>query len=816
MDDTDLLSYNGDAVPRKRRRPALACDQCRRRKVKCDQKMPCDQCQRSKNLSIHACSYAHIHAAVGSSSTGPHASLQSQQQSQLSSAPPAPIIPIPQVTQRENCAAYPSPSTANVSGSSPHVDDQGSDIAGSTRNANRDHQSAATIQALVDRVRLLEKKLSESTSTNSISCFPPPRRGPLEVLDDPQGSPAPASETFSKTRFFGKSHWMNCAKEFEMVCNFKHRLAVDNNSEISRMMDRCKTLARAAKIRRPIRQLDYPDLKDLIPPRETADELVKGYLRTFESVYRILHVPTFQQEYLQFWNSPQSASQSFVVRLLLVMAIGTCFYQRPDSSIAPRTTAAPWIYAAQEWLGAPSEKSRVNIAAVQVHCLLLLARQNCAIDGDLAWISAGSLLRVAMYVGLHRDPQYLPKMPVFQAELRRRLWATILEILLQSSMDAGGSPLVSLDDYDCEPPSNINDQDMSPDESTAVPCVTDGFTNTSVQIALIKSFPIRLQIAKALNDICSEPSYDEVLRLSSELIAIHRDNSHHLFNTAHPSQGGATQPSVFQVQSVSILINRFLLALHHPFAVKAKTDPKYYFSRKICMDAALHILSPNNRTDNEEDDANATANSNTDTRPHGNDFECLKLHAGGLIRGSIIYAQFAISLELIYQLQEDRPAFFPSNTFPLPSPSSSATQTWRRELHAVTQNYMRLTMRRIQMGETNVKGYTFSSCILAQIKAMEAGALEVNAYIMEAAKEAVDQCHTWLKERVKLQGGSEVEMKDDEGNSLNSYSNNNIYGDGGGSSDNESQRIEWVDLDSQFLLDIPDSWIFPAWPSGNL
>ncbi|QSS61141.1 hypothetical protein I7I51_03313 [Histoplasma capsulatum] len=702
MDDTDLLSYNGDAVPRKRRRPALACDQCRRRKVKCDQKMPCDQCQRSKNLSIHTCSYVHVHAAVGSSSTGPHASLQSQQQSQLSSAPPAPIIPIPQVTQRENCAAYPSPSTANVSGSSPHVDDQGSDIAGSTRNANRDHQSAVTIQALVDRVRLLEKKLSESTSTNSISSFPPPRCGPREVLDDPQGLPAP----------------------FETVYNFKHRLEVDNNSEISRMMVRCKTLARAAKIRRPIRQLDYPDLKDLVPLRETADELVTGYLRTFESVYRILHVPTFQQEYLQFWNSPQSASQSFVVRLLLVMAIGTCFYQRPGSSIAPRTMAAPWVYAAQAWLGAPSEKSLVNIAAVQVHCLLLLARQNCAIDGDLAWISAGSLLRVAMYVGLHRDPQYLPKMPVFQAELRRRLWATILEILLQSSMDAGGSPLVSLDDYDCEPPSNINDQDMSPDESTAVPYVTERFTNTSVQIALIK----------------------------------------------------------------------FLLALHHPFAVKAKTDPKYYFSRKICMDAALHILSPNNHTDNEEDDANVTANSNANTLPHGNDFECLKLHAGGLIRSSIMYAQFAISLELIYQLQEDRPAPFPSNTFPLSSPSSSATQTWRRELHAATQNYMRLTMRRIQMGETNVKGYIFSSCILAQIKAMEAGASEVNAYIMEAAKEAVDQCHTWLKERAKLQGRSEAEMKDNEGNSLNTYNNNNIYGDGGGNSDNESQRIEWVDL----------------------
>jgi hypothetical protein len=37
------------APPQRRRRPALACLQCRRRKVKCDQNKPCNQCQRSKD-----------------------------------------------------------------------------------------------------------------------------------------------------------------------------------------------------------------------------------------------------------------------------------------------------------------------------------------------------------------------------------------------------------------------------------------------------------------------------------------------------------------------------------------------------------------------------------------------------------------------------------------------------------------------------------------------------------------------------------------------------------------------------------------------
>lgn len=42
-------------APRKRRRPALSCEQCRRRKIKCDRTYPCGQCLQSKTAS---CTYS--------------------------------------------------------------------------------------------------------------------------------------------------------------------------------------------------------------------------------------------------------------------------------------------------------------------------------------------------------------------------------------------------------------------------------------------------------------------------------------------------------------------------------------------------------------------------------------------------------------------------------------------------------------------------------------------------------------------------------------------------------------------------------------
>jgi hypothetical protein len=43
--------------PRKRRRPALSCQQCRARKVKCDKEMPCGPC--TKACGSLQCSYVH-------------------------------------------------------------------------------------------------------------------------------------------------------------------------------------------------------------------------------------------------------------------------------------------------------------------------------------------------------------------------------------------------------------------------------------------------------------------------------------------------------------------------------------------------------------------------------------------------------------------------------------------------------------------------------------------------------------------------------------------------------------------------------------
>lgn len=108
----------------------------------------------------------------------------------------------------------------------------------------------------------------------------------------------------------------------------------------------------------------------------------------------------------------------------------------------------------------PTSRESVTIRGLQVHCLLLLCRQAYAIDKWANWNSAGSLLRLAISQGFHRDPKSFTRLSAFDAEMRRRIWATILELNVQLSIDAAMPPLISVDDYDTKPPSNLDDEDF--------------------------------------------------------------------------------------------------------------------------------------------------------------------------------------------------------------------------------------------------------------------------------------------------------------------------------------------------------------------
>ena len=484
-------------------------------------------------------------------------------------------------------------------------------------------------------------------------------------------------------------------------------------SEVKALLQQCKVLVKRIKSCSETPWSSVQEAKSSFPSRELADELVAAYFRTFESTYRILHIPSFQQEYERYWNDPETANSNYVVILMLVMAIGVCFYQGPEDEHHLRTFARRWTHTANSWL-APLDKGQLTLGYLQAQCLLVLSRQINSISADLMWITAGTLLRTAILMGLHREPSLFPKLSVLQAEMRRRLWSTILELCVSTSLDTGLTPMISMDEFDTEPPSNIDDNEM--DETTLHPPQSKDesiLTQTSAQIILRRSLLLRFEVVRLINDSQREPSYDEVLALSTKLTDIWRETIS--WAQLHSSRHQGSFLTTFRRNFIEFILHRFQIALHCPFAMKARKDPRFYYSRKVCLEIGLAIGSPE----------------------HDNDFYRLMILGGIPYREITAHIIRTVCLELVVQIEEDQ-----ANLVPL-----QAAKTRRDPIHETVKRMFELSKKRIENAETNVKPFVFFSMVLAQVDAMEKG-ITLEPAILDAATKSTKTCIELLNARI--------------------------------------------------------------------
>ncbi|KAK4228109.1 Acetamidase regulatory protein [Podospora fimiseda] len=595
-----------ETEPKRRRRPPVSCILCRQRKIRCNRQLPCQNCIRSKNAE---CAYKD--APKGNQPR--HPTVQSDQE---------------QLTEIQNNLVFRQndsiPLVTTRSTPTPHLDTE-SAFAGSIHFQTENLQTSNTPQAVTRRVS-------------------------------------------HKTRLFGQSHWINtvslCRDMFDAVEPHMR----DESSNFYQGLQRCKKLAKVIKQHRAPSWPCLPTSE--LPPKNISDQLVECYLQTIESIYRILHIPTFKNDYETLWSSPTATpDSSFLIQVKLVLAIGATTH---DTTFSLKSQAIQWVYEGQTWLSAPEFKHHLGIPSIQSTCLLMFAREATGVGEDLIWASMGSLLRTAMYIGLHRDPSNLPATTsLLTKEIRRRLWNTILELSLHSSMISGGAPLIDLNTFDTNPPGNYDDEDLLTPEVSSPP-KEDKFTQTTIPITLNKTFPQRLSIAKFLNDITSTLSsntYPQTLLLDSDLKSSFKSLTQTLLTL---------NPSSYLTHSLTLLHTHYFLSLHTPFFSASLTEPQFTYSRKISVESSLRLWK-------------TSSFSPLLSRQITN--------SSGFFRTAGIQAFIIIATEIMALVKED------------------TLFTERKDLFDVLEEAREWTWKCIEEGgETNIKGYLTVEMVCAQVK----------------------------------------------------------------------------------------------------
>ncbi|KAJ5733273.1 hypothetical protein N7533_013720 [Penicillium manginii] len=725
MSDTPNL----DSTSRKRRRPALSCEQCRRRKVRCDRQMPCGPCK--KVYGSMDCSYVHEGKAA----------LATRRDAMRTSENESP----PYLESQQGVADMP--------------------MSGAEGGSSRIAQMECTIRALQDRVQSLEQSAQGRSSQSppdeeNIVLGIARTNGSKNHLVDrdrqidgsrqdgtcqPQTLIAPLQPRLKgngeKTRLFGTTHWA-IVRNTASYSDGKH-------NDISKLLKEVRSLRRLIKGRQAPRLMDpTPSLLNDLPSREICDELVRHYLRTLGLIYRVLHVPKFYEDYERFWEHRASVSTGFMFKLLLILAIGSIFHCNPGPANEVGIPVRRWLYATQWWLAGPFEKESNNLEGLQVHCLLLLCRQAYAIDKEVNWTSVGTLMRQAIHQGLHRDPKNFPTLSVFDSELRRRIWGTIIEINVQLSIDAAMPPLLGPNDCDTLPPSNIDDKDF--DQTTAsLPSLRprEFYTSASLQILLLESYPLRLQVARTINECAKAQSYENALQLGKELTASCKEMSHYFHTFISCTGDQPMPPTRFHHRLLDTLLRRFILNLYRPFTIEATHDPRFYLSRKLSLESALIMASYGD-----------IPTDSFDNKMTHRDLQRLSLSGAGIFKGYLsLDVMVVIGLEIITQM-EDEVACQPAGSSSLPFDSvDQMAEATRAPLVQALEKLMDHLYQGLAAGIPSMKRYCLLGGILAQVRSVPRGQKAELSHIREAFMETMLTCRTLLQQHITGENQASVE-----------------------------------------------------------
>ncbi|KAH0562725.1 hypothetical protein GP486_002618 [Trichoglossum hirsutum] len=249
---------------------------------------------------------------------------------------------------------------------------------------------------------------------------------------------------------------------------------------------------------------DMSQILDLLPPRLVCDRLVREYLSIFEKTMRILHAPSFLEEFNRFWEPREvryTGFDAFIPQLSVVLIIASGLRDQDSSR---RDTMERHLREEiicryiETWLDSLQGRARLTLSTLQTQALLTLAQQVRSAQADRVWNATGKLVRSSMTAGLHRDPSEFPDVSLFEGELRRRLWMTVVEMDLQASLLCGMPIMVHGGDFTCASPVNVDDLDLFDGmREPPTPKPLDQLTDSVFQVALAGSLLQRLRAVSA-------------------------------------------------------------------------------------------------------------------------------------------------------------------------------------------------------------------------------------------------------------------------------------------------------------------------------
>lgn len=343
---------------------------------------------------------------------------------------------------------------------------------------------------------------------------------------------------------------------------------------------------------RDLQSLDY--LLSQLPARDVVEALVHNYMRTYEKLFPLWHLSSFEKEMAIFWEAPQDAERSFLAQIFMMLAL-SC-HSAPNGILVLRQLDLVELSNSFFGLADAAFKGSQfmvvhDLAVVRTLCMAAIAKIMDLITFNDARSCApllGLLVRLAQSMSMHRHPSLFPEMPENEGLNRLKIWTTIAFLDMMSSVSYSLPLLIRNEDHDVFPYST------TASSSTTGTGATEGSVSITDQVSeaqmlLSEALPLASSIVTTANSVKSEYTYDQVETTDKRLRQIL--NMLSKINVEDELNAFSLQGLMLQRAMLQVFIRRMLLILHEPFARDSENvSASHTSSRFAVMECSLSLL----------------------------------------------------------------------------------------------------------------------------------------------------------------------------------------------------------------------------------
>jgi hypothetical protein len=347
----------------------------------------------------------------------------------------------------------------------------------------------------------------------------------------------------------------------------------------------------------------HQNLIHALPAMEHCDRLKCIFLNVFSPLFHILHVPTFEANYLEFKKEPRSAPLSFLALLFVILSLAVTSLVDEDPLLTRIASgcasndrrldlAAGYRTAAMKCLNVDNFLIQHNLCTLQALIFQIYAMSHA---GGPVWTLLGLTLHIAIALGCSVDPEEL-NVDIVEAEERRRCWAALVMLFTIQSTYFGNTLPFHIE-ADVALPADVDDEDL-----LIPPGIPPGnLLSTPRRLTEMSYLLCKFRLYNLGFEICQRSSAAPLHPRASTMILdekLHKELKRHISLFEGVADMPPYQAAHFYI--VSNYTHHLYLLLHRPYLgmgqgpVPATPDYSLAHTRESCgrcNESAMKILS---------------------------------------------------------------------------------------------------------------------------------------------------------------------------------------------------------------------------------